>query len=329
MTAFDASGNTVAQTRLRATVVIAALVVCIAMGVVSSCSVGDDVKGHPRTGQRSQVIAITGIWADIISSVSCGRIPVESLIPAGADTHDFEVSIQSANDLLGAEVVFANGLGLDTALLPTLERARESGVDVVDLGAHLLGDLKPIEGDPHVWMDPGRVRALVPMIASQLSDLDLMDEADLTQCAESYTASLEALVKEMESVLDPVPVKMRQLVSEHHNLGYFAERFDFSVLGAMNAAPGSLSETDPRHLDELADSMLSAGITTVFVESGEGHHGAETFVKDLGVRGVVVPLYIENPPRRSADDAPAGPEDAEYVSMMLTNAQRIARALQK
>lgn len=264
-------------------------------------------------------MATTPIWADIVSSVTCNRLHVESVAPTGSDSHDFELSMRGADRVLGSRIVFANGLDLETDLTPLFERARESGVPVVRLGERLPGDVPVLEGDPHIWTDPVVVRHLVPVIADELDRLDLMDPKDLARCADDYSARLDGLVDEMDGILSVVPPHRRRIVSEHRNLGHFARRFDMEVVGTMIDSSSSLAEADSRHLDDLRAAMVSAGVSTVFVDVADSDAAARSFVADLGPGALVVGLYIET--------MPTGPKDDVYPEMMRTDAGRVANAL--
>lgn len=313
------------QRGLRGSSAVILLTALLALALGSACSGG----GGPDDGQNAQppapVIASSAIWADVVSAVSCGRIPVESLVPPGRDAHEFELTLRAADRVLRSRLVFTNGLGLDTPLRPTLDLAERSGLDVVALGDFLPADAPPLAGDPHFWMDPQRVAAVVGVMESHLRDLGLMDEAELARCAAAYRDRLDRLTATMADALAAVPVARRKLVTEHHNLGYFADRFGFTVLGALNDSSSSLAEADPRHLERLRAGMRAAGIDTVFVESGESDARAAALVRDVSAAGSVVPLHIEIPPRTPHGPG-ADPGDL-YLTMLATDAERVAAAL--
>ena len=296
--------------------------------VVSACSSDKESSGNGKPAKTAPVLATTAIWADVISSATCHRVPVDSLVPAGSDTHDFELSLHASDRVLESRVVFINGLGLDASFTPVLDMATDSGVEVVDLGGAMDSASPPIAGDPHFWMDPERVRGVVGVIAAKLKPLALMDSSELDRCAKQYSDELTDLTTAMTKEMDRIPSSRRKLVTEHHNMGYFAQRFGFEVLGAMNDASGSLAETDARHLEKLRVQMASAGIDTVFVQDGESNDKAEALVRDVSTDGQVVPLFIETPPKTVDTSADAGGIiSSAYVQMMTVNAERVTAAL--
>lgn len=321
--------------RLRRTVAVVISLVLVLVAV-DGCSTGPQKPTYAET-----VVATTSIWADIVASVSCHRIPVHPVVPPGVDSHDFELSMRAADRMLRAKLIFANGLGLDADLHPMLERAVESGAYVVRLGEvsepdvngsdvnGSEGDPHTGEGDPHVWMDPENVNAVVPVIVEELKKLDLVDAQELDRCAQRYRDELAELMGEMSREMSDVTHSRRKLVSEHRNLGHFAQRFDFEVLGVMIDSSSALGEADPRHLERLRDAMRRTGVHTVFVQAGESEQAADAFVRDVSLEGEVVPLHIETIPPGGESGSGPGPSTTGggYLAMMRTNARRVAAAL--
>ncbi|MGH8948716.1 MAG: metal ABC transporter substrate-binding protein, partial [Acidimicrobiia bacterium] len=85
----------------------AAAVLCLSIGL-TAC--GDSSSGADG---GLQVVATTSILGDIAAGVVGDEGEVEVLIPLGVDAHDFSPSSQQASMLAGADLVVANGLGLE------------------------------------------------------------------------------------------------------------------------------------------------------------------------------------------------------------------------
>lgn len=292
-----------------------------AVELVGCGSSGTDVAGGTRSGNDpSKVLATTAIWADVISAVTCRTLKVPALIPAGVDAHEFEPSVQDADRLLGADLVFSNGLGLEGDLRDTLTSAKQEGVDVVELAS----DMDPIGKDPHVWMDPERVALAVPVIARHLDEADGLglDPAKLAECADEYVTQLHALATSMDKQMAVVPSAQRKLVTNHENLAYFAERFDFKIIGALIPSTSSLGESDPRTLDELAATVDRAGVRTIFVDVVGSSRVAKSLAERSHQEISVQKLFVESL-------GPKGGDAETYRGMMSVNAARIAESLSR
>ena len=311
-----------------------------ALGVaalLAACGGTDDGAGDDGSTDGSPVVlATTSIWADVTSNVACGELDVATLIPAGTDAHEFEPSVQQADELRDADLVVANGLGLEEGLLDSLAAAGDDGVRVLEVGP----ELDPIEGghdhghdeehaddehadedlaegelDPHVWMDPDRVAAAVPLIATALEGLDALpvDGDELQACAEEYTAELEALSAEMDEQLSSLPDERRRLVTNHEALGYLDDRFDVEVIGTVIPSTSSLGEASVRDLDELAAEMQEQGVTRIFGEVTGSDDVADALAQRVGDDVEVVALFTES---LGEDGSGAN----SYVEMMRSNA---------
>jgi zinc/manganese transport system substrate-binding protein len=92
------------------------------------------------------VVVTTTILGDLVENVAGGEATVEVLMPLGADPHAFEASAQQAALIRDADLVVANGLGLEEGLLDAIAAAEEEGVPVLEVGAAL--DPMPYE-EPH------------------------------------------------------------------------------------------------------------------------------------------------------------------------------------
>jgi zinc/manganese transport system substrate-binding protein len=308
--------------------------VCLA---ATACG-GSDVGGRdagPVDGTAA-VLATTPILADVTARALCGRVEVPSIVPRGADAHDFEPSVREADRIRTARLVVANGLGLEELLESTLEQAQADGVTVTELGPVM--DPLPAGGDagsdhdddehghgsedPHVWMDPDRMATGVRSLGGQLAAVDGLPVAaeEIRACADAYAAELEALGREMDDILAVVPPPARALVTNHESLGYFADRFGFRVVGTVVPSTSSLAEANPRALEQLARTMQAEGVDAIFAEVTDPPSLAAGLADRVGGEVQVIELSTETL-------GPPGSDTGTYVDMMRTDARRVAAAL--
>ena len=130
-------------------------------------------SGRPDQ-RRGRAIATTTIWGDLTGQiVECaGAGQVTTLMPVGADPHDYSPSSQDVAAMVSADLVIANGLGLEEGLEQSLESAKADGATVFEVAPqldplpfgengeehaedHPAGDDHAGE-DPHVWQDVTR-----------------------------------------------------------------------------------------------------------------------------------------------------------------------------
>jgi zinc/manganese transport system substrate-binding protein len=265
------------------------------------------------------VVTTTSILGDIAANVVSDEGGVNVLIPIGADAHDFSPSSQQASLLAGADLVIANGLGLEVGLEDLLETVADDGVEVLELAPIV----DPIEfrddgaPDPHFWMDPIRVGEAAVAMAGVLDD---HHPGAWQERAASYAAAMSATDQGVEELLSPLPEDRREMVTNHEAFGYFADRYGFEILGVVIPGGSTLAEPSSAELVALVEVMEQSGTRSIFAETTEPTTLADAVAAELGDDVEVVALFTE-----SLGAAGSG---AETLSeMLLTNAGRISEAL--
>ena len=274
------------------------------------------------------VLATTTILGDVASNIAGDDAVVEILLPIGTDPHDFQASARQVAAIVEADLVIANGLGLEDGLLDVLEGAVADGVNVFEI-AELLdpipfgeagGDGGSSDRDPHVWLDPLRMATAAELIAAELARLD--DTIDWAARARAYATELRDADAQIVSILDAVPSENRKLVTNHEALGYFAQRYGFDILGTVIPGGSTAAAPSSAELAELVGVIEAADVDAIFVETTEPAALAEAVAAEVdGRRSIlVVELYTG-----SLGEAGSGAET--LIEMLTLNASRIAESL--
>ncbi|HEX6658538.1 MAG TPA: metal ABC transporter substrate-binding protein [Ilumatobacter sp.] len=288
-------------------------VAVIAAAIVALTACGTSGDDDVDAGGPAPLVATTTIWADVASHVACGE-HVESIVPGGADPHSFEPSLRDRELLGHAAAVIANGGGLEASLTDLVDTAAGDGVPVVLVTDHV----DVVDGDPHIWQDPGRVIAAVDAIESAVVAAG-RDPAAVAECADAYRSELTALDEDIVAALAPVPAERRVMVTNHDAFGYFAERYGFQIIGTVIPSLSTLGEASAGQLAELADAIERNGVPAIFAERLGSATEAEALAKRLGV--AVVELDSD------ALESDGLAATATYTGMMRANADTIAAAL--
>ena len=298
---------------------IAAALAAGALGLVAAgCGQSSTAGG----GGGPTIVATTSVLGDVVRQLTGGLAEVEVLVPAGADPHELQPSARQAVAVREADLVVANGAGLEAGLADTIDTARADGAPVFEAIDH-VDTLEAASGDgvdPHFFTDPARMadaaEALAGVLAAEVPALD--DEA-FREAAGAYVAQLRELDAEVESTLAVVPPDRRTLVTTHDVLGYLADRYGFEVVGTVVPSATTQAAASAAAIDELAAIVEEAGVPTVFADTSAPADLADALADEVG--GVsVVELYSESlgGPGSGADT---------YEGMVRTNADRIAGAL--
>ena len=171
--------------------------------------------------------------------------------------------------------------------------------------------------DPHVWMDPLRVAEAVEMLAAELTALD--SSIDWMARASAYADELRALDAEVVALLGSIPEDQRKLVTNHDAFGYFADRYDFEVIGTVIPSGTTLADPSSAELAELVEILVDENISVIFAETIEPSALADAVADEVGAV-TVVELFTG-----SLGGPDSGAES--YLDLIRTNAERIAGAL--
>jgi zinc/manganese transport system substrate-binding protein len=268
------------------------------------------------------VVATTTILGDITQQITaCAGGTSVTLMPNGTDPHDFAASSQQIALMDDAELVVANGLGLEAGLTDALASASADGAHVLEVGPHL--NPLPFNGstttpDPHVWFDMERMAAAAELIGSTLADTTA--HSDYRECGQQVADRIRAADTQVSAVLESVPEGKRVLITDHDAFGYLAARYGYRIAGSVVPSSSTLAEPSSADLAALAAEVRRQGVPAIFSNVGQPGALASAVASEAGTHVTVVPLYVESlgAPGTSADS---------YIGMMMYDATAIADAL--
>lgn len=303
---------------------VAVAVVASALGLLAC---GDDSAGEDPD---IRVVVTLPVFADVIEEIGGDRVQVDALLPPGADPHTFEPVPSDAALVSEADIVFANGLGLEASALDLIESNLSDGVPLVELAeeAAEMG-YEVVEGDehdedddherdggnPHLWLDPSVMKDYANIIQENLSLVDTEGAPGYGDRYESYWDELDEAEQYLRETTGEVPDENRVLVSTHDAFPYLARAIGFDVGAVVSVSPGQ--DTTPQAVAELSRTIADTGIPAVFREP---QLGAEANVLEQAASGAgveVCVLYSD-----SLED-----EADTYIEIVRSNADEIARCL--
>ena len=287
--------------------------------VLSISSCGGEVDSSSGTA-NSVVLTSATFLADITRNVAGERLTVESLLPAGADPHSYQPTPRDVAKIVQSKLLIINGAEYEHFLEPLLENA-EGERDVIEASAGLnpvteAGNEHGV--DPHLWLDPNNVVTYVENIREALTHFDPDGAALYKSNADAYMAQLTDLdvwIKEQVSQIAP---EKRLLVTNHEALGYFADRYGFTVIGAIVPGVSSDASASAKQMAALIDQIKASGASALFLDEAENPALAQQIADETGVK-VIEDLHLE-----SLTD---GPPAATYIDMMKHNVTQIVVAL--
>ena len=290
----------------------AAALASVLILAASACGSGGDGAGAGAgDGGRPSVAVTTNVLGDVVGNLVGDHAEVVTVMPEGADPHEFQPSARQVNEIRESDALVVNGGGFEEGLVDVTDAARRDGVPTIAASP---------AGDPHFFTDPTRMADAAGRIARFLAtSVPGLAGEDVAAEADEYVAELRSLDAEIEATLSAVPEADRVLVTDHDVFGAFADRYGFDVVATVIPTSSTGGAVSGAALAEVADLVEAEGVPAIFTDVSSTEGLASTVAEEAG--GVeVVELYSES---LGAEGSGA----ATYEDMMRTNAERIADAL--
>jgi zinc/manganese transport system substrate-binding protein len=331
-----------------------------------------DAVTSAQSDERPVVAVTTNILGDVVEQMVGDYVDVVTIMPVGADPHDFQASAQQIAQLGDAAVLIVNGADFEEGLIDVIESVEADGTPVFEAISAVstieFGEDHDDDGhegeedhdddghegeedhdddghegeedhdddghegeedhdddghegaDPHFFTDPARMADAAAAILGYLTaNLDGVDVDAMHASANEYIAQLESLDTEVAETFANLTDDQRVLVTNHEVFGYFADRYDFEVVGAVIPSGSTADGASAQALAELAELIVAEGVPVIFADSSSSDELVQTLATEVGNIDVVE-LYSESL-------GEAGSDGATYIDMVRSNAERIATAL--
>ncbi|MFM8718215.1 MAG: metal ABC transporter substrate-binding protein [Chthoniobacterales bacterium] len=224
--------------------------------------------------------------------------------------HDYQLTTADARELSEANLLLANGAGME-AFLGKI-RAQNPALKTVEVSE----GIPLVDGNPHVWVSPELAARQVDHIAASLSAVDAANADRYASNAAAYKAKLSDLAQRMKTRL--APFAGAPVIALHDALPYFARDFGLDIVGVIEREPGH--EPSAKELAANVDLVRSRGVKAILAEPQYSDKAAQTIARETGARVVQV------------DPVATGPSDptearGAYLRAMEKNLETLQDAL--
>ena len=275
-------------------------------------------SSEPETSARPNIVVTYSVLGSVVADLVGDAADVTILIPDGQDPHDFQPSARDIETINNADIVVSNGLDFEEGLEDVLASAIESGVSVYMVGENITVR-EPDEdhtaedghahgaGDPHLWLSPLSFTQALPSLTAAINKatgLSIDETTSMNQLAQ--------LDNEINEVVGSISSCV--MVSGHDEMGYFADRYGCTVIGAIIPSFSTTSEATAKQIADLKVLATNNNVKAVFTGLGTPAEVSEQLASELGIAAVSLSTHYLN-------------GATNYREFMLNLANQIAEAL--
>ncbi|MGH7782719.1 MAG: metal ABC transporter substrate-binding protein, partial [Candidatus Binatia bacterium] len=226
------------------------------------------------------------------------------------------------------DLIIINGLDLETPTLKLAQANLKKGASIYSLGDKTVSEADYIydfsfpkeqgHPNPHLWLNPEYAIRYATLVRDDLIRLDPPNKTAYEQNAARFHQKLEALDQAIKVASKTIPPNNRRLLTYHDSWPYFARRYDFQVIGAVQ--PSDFADPSPKEVVRLIEQIRKEKVPAVF--------GSEVFpspvLEQIAREGKS--RYID---KLRDDELPGRPGEPQhsYIGMMVENMTIMFEAL--
>jgi zinc transport system substrate-binding protein len=265
----------------------------------------------PAVSVAQEVYVSIPPQAFLVERLAGDFVEVEVLLPPGASPATYEPTPKQMAALDRAQLYLQIGAPFEG---PVLAKVTDLMPDLRVVDCRIGVELEPIGGDghdhgfglldPHIWLDPQRMKIVAATTAKALQALLPDEAAGIGGRLASLHESIDATDARVRTTL--APIAGRTLLVFHPAFGYFTRRYGLiqRALEVDGKAPSA------RRLAAVVDDLRNQPVPALFVQPQFSRSAAERVAAALDCKLVVLDPLAGN-----------------YLSNLETMAERIAEAL--
>jgi ABC-type Zn uptake system ZnuABC Zn-binding protein ZnuA len=296
---------------------------CVSLG----CSRKEPSRA-PDAAQKLKIVTTVAPITSIVENVAGDKADIAGIIPEGINSHTFEPAPSDSKLLSKADIIIFNGLDLETPTVKLAQANLKQGAAIYSLGDKTIKQDQYIydfsfpkeqgHPNPHLWLNPEYAMRYAALARDELIGLDPKNKNSYETNSAQFIKKLETLDQAIKDSIQTIPTGQRRLLTYHDSWPYFARRYGFQIIGAVQ--PSDFADPSPREVIRLIEQIRKEKVPAVF--------GSEVFPSPVleQIAREAKSRYID---KLRDDELPGKPGDPQhsYIGMMVENMTIIFEAL--
>ena len=311
--------------------------------VLTSCSKVDTLKNEDE--KKPQIFASIYPVYEFVSKIGGDKIDLTLLVESNIDPHSYEPTPKDILKMQEADVVFYNGLEMESWIQKTKETLKNSKTMFVELAKTVVPiSFKNDEHtehnhindehtehnhindehtehnhtndehnlDPHIWLDPNNVLKEIELIKDILIQTDPKNKDYYLENFNNLKTDLEKLDASYKK--DFSHIKNNKIVVTHEAYGYLCNAYGLEQIPISSMS--SDEEPTPLSLANVIDFIKNNNIKYIFHDKNTNFKIADTIIKETDVQILNLSTFEVN-------DTSSG----SYIEAMQKNLENLKKAL--
>jgi len=307
---------------LVAVLAVVALITGVAMFLQQRQQVEAEMVRRPG---KLRVVSTNSILDDMVKQVGGDKVEAYSIVKRGTDPHEYEPQPTDITATADADVVFYNGLQLETGgngwfkkLVKSSKKSFNEDVFTASQGVSVRYlTTNRHEPDPHAWLDLANGQQYVATISQVLEQKDPANAAFYRRNAEAYQSKLQKLHQSSQAKFAKLPEAQRLLVTSEGAFKYFAAAYQ--IQAAYIWEVNTESQGTPEQMQAVIKKIRQANVKNLFVETSVSPKSMQKLSQETELP-IKATLYTDSL-------GAAGSTGATYYQMMRWNLTQIYNGL--
>lgn len=299
----------------------------LSLFMLSACVKSEPTSQAKAESEKMKIVTTYSIIYDITKNIVGDRAEIYSLVPIGANPHEYDPLPEDVIKTTDADLVFYNGLNLEEGnswfkkLIDIAGKSDEGapvyrvseGVEPIYLESKELQN----EVDPHAWLDLRNGIIYAENVRDALIVVDPDNEHVYRENAQTYIAQLEELHQRTIDLIQTIPKDKRFLITSEGAFKYFGKAYGIETgyIWEIN----SENQGSPQQIRDVVDLIRNKGISALFVETSVDRRSMEMVSKETRV-SIIGTVFTDSLGKEGSDGD-------TYLKMMDSNTKVIIEGL--
>lgn len=287
---------------MRKKIIFSAIITTLLVGLVG-CTYSKD-SNTDKIEEESKIKVTTSIYPikEMAKSIGGDKISVRSMVPDGAEPHDFEPKAKDMVELSKSNLFIYNGLEMEHWVDKVLDTAGEENIksintsknaSIIEVNNEIHED-KFEDGhnhteedghnhgriDPHIWLSPIEALKQGKEIEQGLIEVDPANKKYYEENYIKFSEQLNDLYEEYKEKFKEITNK--NFVTSHGAFAYLCRDFGLTQ-NSVEDAFGE-GEITPKHLKELSDYCKKNNVKVIFTPDTESEKVSDTLAKEINAK---------------------------------------------